>query len=158
MDFDEIVTTLTVRETLPLLTPAGLFNAELSRMIRHANLPALVTCGLLIWNDDIPAAHPIAQDIENASGSYWHAIVHRREGDYANAKYWFRRAGQHPVLAELAALPEAKPFAKVGALEAPAFVDACERASRLPDATSGLDLRALQLAEIRALLKYCRVI
>ena len=130
MDFDAIVAKLTERQPPPPLTPTQLFDAELSRTVRHANLPALVTCGLLIWNDDIPAAHPIAQDIENDTGSYWHAIVHRREGDFSNARYWFRRAGRHPVLAELAAVPEARPFARTGVLDSAAFVDACERAAR----------------------------
>ena len=155
MDFDEIVAKLTVREPRPSLTPTQPFDMALSRTIRNANLPALVTCGLLIWNDDIPAAHPIAQDIENDTGSYWHAIVHRREGDFSNAKYWFRRTGQHPVLAELATVPEAKLFAKMGVLDGAAFVDACERAARDKRDEA---LRALQVAEIQALLKYCRVI
>jgi hypothetical protein len=155
MNFDEIVTKLAEREPLPPLAPTQPFDAALSRTIRNANLPALVTCGLLIWNDDIPAAHPIAQDIEDASGSYWHAIVHRREGDYSNAKYWFRRTGQHPVLAELAGVSEANPFARTGVLDGAAFVDACERAARDKRDEA---LRALQVAEIRALLRYCRVI
>ena len=36
-------------------------------------------------------SHTISQSIETPSGNYWHAIMHRREGDYSNAKYWFRR-------------------------------------------------------------------
>ena len=151
--FEEIVAKLTARQPLPPLTPTQPFDGALSHLIRNANLPALVTCGLLIWNDDIPAAHPIAQEIEDASGSYWHAIVHRREGDFANAKYWFRRTGPHPVLAELAAAPEAKPFTKAGVLDSAAFVDACERAKRDQRDEA---LRALQVAEIEMLLKHCQ--
>ena len=150
--FDEIVAKLIARQPLPPLTPTQPFDVTLSHIIRNANLPALVTCGLLIWNDDIPAAHPIAQEIENDSGSYWHAIVHRREGDFANAKYWFRRTGPHPVLAELTSVPEAKPFTKVDVLDGAAFVDACERAKRDQRDEA---LRALQVAEIQVLLKHC---
>lgn len=37
-------------------------------------------------------AHEIAQDIESADGARVHAYLHRREGDEANAAYWYRRA------------------------------------------------------------------
>lgn len=42
------------------------------------------------WNE----AHSIAQDIEDRTGSWIHAYLHRKEGDLGNAGYWYRRAGQ----------------------------------------------------------------
>ncbi|HET9467397.1 MAG TPA: hypothetical protein VFO48_03255 [Vicinamibacterales bacterium] len=40
------------------------------------------------WN----AAHAIAQDIDDQTGSWIHAYLHRKEGDLGNAGYWYRRA------------------------------------------------------------------
>ena len=42
------------------------------------------------WN----AAHAIAQESDGKTGSWIHAYLHRKEGDLANAGYWYRRAGQ----------------------------------------------------------------
>ena len=39
-------------------------------------------------------AHQIAQDIDDKTGAWIHAYLHRKEGDLANAGYWYRRAGQ----------------------------------------------------------------
>jgi len=39
-------------------------------------------------------AHQLVQDIETAEGSWIHAYLHRKEGDIANADYWYRRAGK----------------------------------------------------------------
>jgi len=57
--------------------------------------------GLYLHYDLLEEAHRISQSIETASGSFWHGIMHRREGDYWNSKYWFRQVGDHPVFVPL---------------------------------------------------------
>ena len=62
---------------------------------------------------DWDGAHGIAQqDEEDATACWLHAILHKIEGDAANARYWYARAGQsfeaYPdPQAELAALKAA---------------------------------------------------
>ena len=58
--------------------------------------------GLYLLYDCLDESHTISQSIETPTGGYWHGIMHRREPDYGNAKYWFRRVGDHPVYAPLA--------------------------------------------------------
>jgi hypothetical protein len=50
-----------------------------------------------MWEDakgNWSAAHSIAQEIEDETGSWIHAYLHRKEGDLGNAGYWYRRAKQ----------------------------------------------------------------
>jgi hypothetical protein len=50
-----------------------------------------------LWWDakgDWTKAHLIAQDIESADAAWVHAYLHRKEGDQANAGYWYRQAGR----------------------------------------------------------------
>jgi hypothetical protein len=48
-----------------------------------------------MWHDfrgDWDTAHSIAQDVPTNDGSWVHAYLHRKEGDQANASYWYSRA------------------------------------------------------------------
>lgn len=52
---------------------------------------------LALWHDakgDWEMAHRVAQDVEDASGAWVHAYLHRKEGDESNAAYWYQRAGK----------------------------------------------------------------
>ncbi len=64
---------------------------------RQAAVEALPTPALkaLAWLyfDELGRAHEICQAMDDPLGAHLHAIVHRREGDFGNALYWYRRAG-----------------------------------------------------------------
>ena len=155
----------------PESRPGTLAQADLNRaldeLLRRHGPPAkaeLVRALLLLWHDHHDASHTISQSIENPDGSLVHGILHRREPDYSNAKYWFRRVGQHPCFAELSkrAAPllasDAKLAAQLlprGAWDAFAFVDAVETAAGKPATPARLQLlRALQQAEAESALDY----
>jgi hypothetical protein len=90
---------------------------------------AAMLAGLWLWHDGLYECHEIvqkspdqlrqpaggrlglAQYSESPSSSpdftptlsLWHAIMHRREGDFSNSKYWLARCRNHPVYPILAA-------------------------------------------------------
>lgn len=62
---------------------------------------ALIQSAALLWHDQLDKSHDLSQDIPCTDGSFLHGIMHRREPDYSNAKYWFNRVGTHPVYPEI---------------------------------------------------------
>lgn len=57
-----------------------------------------------LWHDargDWERAHSCAQDERGADGSWVHAYLHRKEGDFPNAGYWYTRAGRPTPAATL---------------------------------------------------------
>lgn len=100
--------------------------------------PALQS-GLWLYIDELDRSHTISQGIEDPTGSFWHGIMHRREGDFSNSHYWFNRAGNHPAMKDI---PD---------YDAHAFIDAVAAKHR-----SGAEgLVAMQRAEWVGLFNWC---
>lgn len=139
-------------------------NTRLDALLADTSLPVvrreLVRALVLLWHDHLDAAHTIAQGIENADGSFVHAIMHRREPDAWNSKYWWRRVGNHPAFPEiarrvrklLAEKPDlAKRLVPDDRWDSSAFVDACDAAE---DQSLISLLREIQRIETEVLLEY----
>jgi len=92
--------------------------------------------GLYQWYDALEVSHGYSQDAQhqgrNQAADYWHAIMHRREPDDSNSKYWFRHVGHSPVYAKLLryAQSSSDDFASRESWDPFAFVDYCSRCRR----------------------------
>ena len=180
----KIVQKLEARQPLPPLAPQNEWDSDLTNRIQRTSLAGLfdgqlvedesfasaVKSGLLLWNDALDISHTISQGIESQTGSYWHGIMHRREPDYSNAKYWFRRVGDHPIFPTLrkrvldpleersGQAPPLADYAKAiqqrEDWDAFQFVDWCQAAERGSDDGVGEFLKTVQVEEIKLLLDY----
>ncbi len=95
--------------------------------------------GLWLYVDELDRSHTLSQGIDNETGSFWHGIMHRREGDFGNSHYWFNRVGKHPAMAGIAKY------------DPHAFIDAV----RDNKATEPAELIELQRQEWSALFEWC---
>lgn len=105
-----------------------------------ASNPALAA-GLWLYVDQLDRSHEISQQMKDATGSFWHGIVHRREGDFGNSHYWFRKTGRHGAMDE------------IEGYDGHTFIDdveAAHRRGRAPD-----ELIDLQRREWAALFQWC---
>lgn len=116
-----------------------------------ALLKGALWCGL----DELDTAHRIFQDEPSELGSYWHGIMHRREGDLDNARYWFRRAGKLPVFNKLheAAAPHSPNMRRQETWDPYLFVGLCEQV-RHGDTDLLEECRHLQRQEFAVLFAY----
>lgn len=133
-------------ERLPELGP-GSPNEAMRAALAAVEAPTACKAGLWLLHDFLDESHSISQADHSAEGSFWHAIMHRREPDPSNSKYWWRRVGPHPVLKQLR-------DAGVGFTSAEAFVDECERVrgSGSPDEDRA---KQIQLLEWKLLFDWC---
>lgn len=131
-----------------------------------------VLAGLLQINDYLDESHNHSQSIQgegqDVNGDYWHGIMHRREPDYGNGKYWFRRVGHHPCFDFLPALA-GQAFDECNTSDAAdwkhrvagsngwdgaAFIDLCEAAERSSDSELTTAAKRIQWAEMLLLLAH----
>lgn len=89
-----------VRAALERLSVDLLFSG---RKITDRAMAKCCLAALWLYHDFLDESHTLSQEIETSSGSYWHGIMHRREPDSSNAKYWFRRVRKHEIFPALAA-------------------------------------------------------
>ena len=129
------------------LVPDGPLDAARSAQVEEIiTQPAIASqspliAALWLYVDELDRSHKISQGINDATGSFWHGIMHRREGDFSNSHHWFTRAGQHPAMA------------KIAGYDPHAFIDRVEKAKGATPA----DLIDLQRREWAALFEWCVV-
>ncbi len=171
---------LLVTPDLPALGPHGRMGTrderdlvqQLDAFFARENLPrttqSLLRSAALLWHDHLDASHTFSQGIETRDGSWLHGIMHRREPDYGNAKYWFHRVGKHPAFSKLALVAASRQSAadqntNGGALtrrrysgewDPFTFIDDCEAAERGNDAAAVAQLREIQAAEFEVLVEH----
>ena len=179
----EVIEQLEAGNPLPILVPQEAWNTELTDTLASTSVDELfhgeslknntfgdaIKSGLLLWNDALDESHNISQGLENQTGSYWHGIMHRREPDYSNAKYWFGRVGTHPIFPTLreralAILKEtsnpsdvlariAETIKAEESWDAYQFIDWCQAAEGASDDVTRF-LQQVQAEEIKLLLAY----
>ncbi len=144
-------------------------DAALNASDAPAEAHDLILSAALLWHDHLDASHTVSQDLHSASGSFLHGIMHRREPDYSNAKYWFTRTGSHPTFPDIAERAAAllddagesglrDQLIPGGDWDSFAMVDACAAAERgrlYPE--QGAALQRIQQIEILTLVEaFCR--
>ena len=171
MPYSDFIERVLMREGLfEKLTPSEPLDRELVRRVREADDAtiagekpvtdrasfALVRGGLLYALDALDEAHTFFQEEKSDLGSYWHGMVHRREADFENARYWFRRAGTLPVFAEMhrRACEHSALMARQSSWDPYLFTGQCEQA-RFGDHELVNELAALQRAEFEVFFDYC---
>jgi hypothetical protein len=134
--------------------------------VKDAEEAQAVLGGLWLWLDGLNEAHQLVQDLIGPTGAFWHAIMHRREGDFSNAKYWYDRCEGHRAMRLLGAVasdivgPEAARDPMVQHIVAAewnprALVDLVAAVHDKPDDSRFQAAVQLQQIEWRTLFRHC---
>ena len=166
-------TVFTDRAEISPLVPTRPWNPALSTWLRTVDDATLapgagshtaiaIRSALYLWNDCLDESHRLSQSLKTSIGSYLHGIMHRREPDYRNAKYWFRNTGNPPIASAISssimdAFPDDSallppPLSREKSWNPASFVDACEQAAGQSGAAAYQILQQLQDIEIRCCL------
>ncbi|MCI0692382.1 hypothetical protein L0337_10320 [candidate division KSB1 bacterium] len=149
----------------PALAALTIEKAFASNQIVDTDMARACLAGIWLYHDFLEESHQISQSIATTTGSYWHGIMHRREPDFSNSKYWFHRVGEHPIFASLhqvaAELATANTVDKSTAFlhqqkkwDPFAFIDLCEACVERHSPAETL-CRQIQLGEWKLLFDYC---
>jgi hypothetical protein len=116
---------------------------------------AVVRGGLLYALDDLHGCHEFFQNTASDLVGYWHGMMHRREADFDNARYWFRRAGSMPFFVALhrRASEISADMAKQVSWDPYLFTGECEQYRFGAESDEG-DLARLQRAEFDVVFDY----
>tara|TARA_Y100000588_G_scaffold324034_1_gene356924 strand:- start:479 stop:949 length:471 start_codon:yes stop_codon:yes gene_type:complete len=133
------------QQAMDQLVPGEGDSAELVQLVEgvvgneaiSVNQP--LVAALWLYIDELDRSHRVSQGIEDQTGSFWHGIMHRREGDFSNSHYWFNKVGHHPAM-DL-----------IEGYDAHQFVDAAEARHQ----GNPSDLVDLQRREWQTLFEWC---
>ena len=150
-----------VKSPLDALTVQTAF----TQPVADADMANACLSAIWLYHDYLEESHKISQSISTPTGSYWHGIMHRREPDFSNSKYWFRKVGEHPVFEPLSSaaskLASTSDFHGSAAFMADQskwdpfdFVDLCEASSEEHSPSQNL-CRQVQKQEWELLFDYC---
>ena len=70
------------------------YDDELVPLVKNKRYGRICLAALMFAQDYIWEGHEIVQDYPELEASWWHAFMHRMEGDYGNSAYWYRRVGE----------------------------------------------------------------
>jgi hypothetical protein len=171
---DKVATILALHESgyrlIPLISSGCSSQAARERLRKHsasdlfsdARAAHEALSGLWLYFSAFTECHEIVQDLNSQEASFWHAILHRQEPDSANASYWFRQVGTHPVFPCLNAAAQdilaGHPnvgFKVAGKWDPFSFIGFCEQAREKPGFSAESAALEIQRAEWQLLFDYC---
>ena len=109
-----------------------------------SGLGAVAVGTLYLRHGHLETAHIISQDISSPYVDRLHAIMHRKEGDYSNSRYWCIRAGGNELYSHID--DEFSPQALTNQVEA---------LNGVFDSTAAERAKERQNRELTVLFQYC---